>query len=162
MSVNMNGGNHWIKWWRVIAYTKLVFLISLRQTVFENFRIFFIQMIFMYRVDGKCPKHSGSESLQLLRHRCRDPTESFPSSRFIYILKKERQATLSRLGDELLKTWVKESFRPRRDSNSQSSDPKSDALSIRPRGHIHLNEESNISVHVLCTLKQIHCIDYRL
>ena len=25
--------------------------------------------------------------------------------------------------------------RPRRDSNSQSSDPKSDALSIRPRGH---------------------------
>ena len=30
-------------------------------------------------------------------------------------------------------TWQKS--RPRRDSNSQSSDPKSDALSIRPRGH---------------------------
>ena len=29
---------------------------------------------------------------------------------------------------------TKEFFRPRRDSNSQSSDPKSDALSIRPRG----------------------------
>ena len=27
--------------------------------------------------------------------------------------------------------------RPRRDSNSQSSDPKSDALSIRPRGLVH-------------------------
>ena len=31
------------------------------------------------------------------------------------------------------------SFRPRRDSNSQSSDPKSDALSIRPRGHGNTN-----------------------
>ena len=30
-------------------------------------------------------------------------------------------------------TWIKK--RPRRDSNSQSSDSKSDALSIRPRGH---------------------------
>ena len=29
----------------------------------------------------------------------------------------------------------KEAVRPRRDSNPQSSDPKSDALSIRPRGH---------------------------
>ena len=28
-----------------------------------------------------------------------------------------------------------QNYRPRRDSNSQSSDPKSDALSIRPRGH---------------------------
>ena len=31
------------------------------------------------------------------------------------------------------------SFRPRRDSNSQSSDPKSDALSIRPRDHGNTN-----------------------
>ena len=29
-------------------------------------------------------------------------------------------------------------FQPRRDSNPQSSDPKSDALSIRPRGHLLL------------------------
>ena len=30
------------------------------------------------------------------------------------------------------------SFQPRRDSNPQSSDPKSDALSIRPRGLISM------------------------
>ena len=33
------------------------------------------------------------------------------------------------------KNYLKiEKIRPRRDSNPQSSDPKSDALSIRPRG----------------------------
>ena len=49
------------------------------------FRLFFIQLIFMYVV-GKYRKHSGSESLPLLRH-CRDPIESKPSSRNIKILK---------------------------------------------------------------------------
>ena len=41
---------------------------------FENFGLLFIQVIFMNEV-GKCPKHSVSESLLLLRH-CRDPMES--------------------------------------------------------------------------------------
>ena len=35
--------------------------------------------------------------------------------------------------EEKLDYWNK-IWRPRRDSNPQSSDPKSDALSIRPRG----------------------------
>ena len=46
-------------------------------TVFENFRLFFKQLIFTHEI-GKCPKHSGSESLPLLRN-CRDPMESEPS-----------------------------------------------------------------------------------
>ena len=50
----------------------------MHQTVFENVRLFFIQLIFMYEVE-KCPKHSGSESLPLLHH-CRDPMESWPSN----------------------------------------------------------------------------------
>lgn len=36
---------------------------------------------------------------------------------------------------EILTGCTTKSFWPRRDSNSQSSDSKSDALSIRPRGH---------------------------
>ena len=40
-------------------------------------------------------------------------------------------------GDDGLKKNNK--IRPRRDSNPQSSDPKSDALSIRPRGRYILN-----------------------
>ena len=32
-------------------------------------------------------------------------------------------------------------MRPRRDSNPQSSDPKSDALSIRPRGHLAVGRD---------------------
>ena len=32
----------------------------------------------------------------------------------------------------------KKIYRPRQDSNLQSSDPKSDALSIRPRGHPYI------------------------
>ena len=51
MVVNMNGKNHCRTWWRIIAYTKLVFLILLHETVFENFRLFFIQIIFMYKVE---------------------------------------------------------------------------------------------------------------
>lgn len=35
------------------------------------------------------------------------------------------------------KVCIMKKKRPRRDSNPQSSDPKSDALSIRPRGHIY-------------------------
>ena len=53
------------------------------------FRLFFIQLIFMYEV-GKCPKHSRSESLPILRH-CRDPFESWPSPRNIKIFKNQRQ-----------------------------------------------------------------------
>ena len=41
-------------------------------------------------------------------------------------------------GDDGLKK-KKIKIRPRRDSNPQSSDPKSDALSIRPRGRYSLN-----------------------
>lgn len=40
--------------------------------------------------------------------------------------------------------------RPRRDSNSQSSDPKSDALSIRPRGLPH------VLFFSLCCVEQPH------
>ena len=54
------------------------------------FRLFFIQLIFMYEV-GKCPKHSRSESLPMLRH-CRDPFESWPSPRNINIFKKIRDS----------------------------------------------------------------------
>ena len=50
------------------------FLNVIVQSLFQNFRLFFIQLIFMYGV-GKCPKHSGSDSLPLLRP-CRDPMES--------------------------------------------------------------------------------------
>ena len=35
-------------------------------------------------------------------------------------------------------------IRPRRDSNSQSSDPKSDALSIRPRGRFSLKDDFSV------------------
>ena len=49
---------HCRTWW-IIKYTKfnLVFLISYHQTLFEKFRLFFIQLIFMYGV-GKCPIHT--------------------------------------------------------------------------------------------------------
>ena len=40
-----------------------------------------------------------------------------------------------RFQEEKLDYWNK-IWRPRRDSNPQSSDPKSDALSIRPRGQL--------------------------
>ena len=44
----------------------------------------------MYEV-GKCPKHSWSKSLLLLRH-CRDPMESYPSPRInVKILKIRRR-----------------------------------------------------------------------
>ena len=66
MVVKLNGKNHCRLWWWIIVYTK-------HQKVFENFRLFFIQLIFMYEV-WKCPKHRGSESFPLLRH-CRDPME---------------------------------------------------------------------------------------
>ena len=66
MAVNMNGKNYCITCWWIIAYTKLVFLILLHQPVFENFRLFFIQFIFMYEV-RKSPKHSGSESSYMYR-----------------------------------------------------------------------------------------------
>ena len=74
-------------WWWIIVNIKFVFLNVLHQTVLENFRLFFIQLIliFMYEI-GKCPKHRGSESLPLLRH-CRDPMESYLSPRNINILK---------------------------------------------------------------------------
>ena len=39
--------------------------------------------------------------------------------------------------------------RPRRDSNSQSSDSKSDALSIRPRGHAILCGNPNIDTQYI-------------
>ena len=71
---NMNGKNNCRAWWWIIAYTKWVFTILLHLTVCENCRLFFIQLILPYEI-GKCPKHSGSESLPLLRH-CRDPMES--------------------------------------------------------------------------------------
>ena len=50
-------------------------------------------------------------------------------------------------GDDGLKKKIK--IRPRRDSNPQSSDPKSDALSIRPRGRyivIFVNLTLNINI----------------
>ena len=37
---------------------------------------------------------------------------------------------------------------PRRDSNSQSSDPKSDALSIRPRGRCNMTLNGMASIHL--------------
>ena len=74
MAVNMIVKNHGRTWWWIIAYTKLVYLILLHKAVFENFRIFFLQLIFIYKV-GKCPKHIETESLWLL-HDCRDPMES--------------------------------------------------------------------------------------
>ena len=39
--------------------------ILLHHTVFEHFRLLFIQLIFMYKV-WKCPKHSGSVTLSQL------------------------------------------------------------------------------------------------
>ena len=54
------------RWW-VIAYAKLVFLILLHKPVFKNSRLFFIQLIFMYKV-GKSPKHNRSE-LNVWRNR---------------------------------------------------------------------------------------------
>ena len=50
----------------------LNFFCTLQFLIF--FRLFLIHLIFMYVV-GKYRKHSGSESLPLLRH-CRDPIES--------------------------------------------------------------------------------------
>ena len=50
------------------------FLNVIVQSLFQKFRLFFIKLIFMYGV-GKCPKHTGSDSLPLL-HPCRDPMES--------------------------------------------------------------------------------------
>ena len=49
------------------------FLNFIAPNIFFKLRLFFIQLFFIYEV-GKCPKHSGSESLPLLRH-CRDPME---------------------------------------------------------------------------------------
>ena len=51
-------------------------------------------------------------------------------------------------GDDGLKK-KKIKIRPRRDSNPQSSDPKSDALSIRPRGRYNatfVNLTLNINI----------------
>ena len=42
---------------------------------------------------------------------------------------------------EMFPCWRKRK-RPRRDLNPQSSDPKSDALSIRPRGQTHESVET--------------------
>ena len=38
-------------------------------------------------------------------------------------------------------------LRPRQDSNLQSSDPKSDALSIRPRGHLRRTSQTKFTNH---------------
>ena len=73
---------------------KVSFLNLLHQKVFENFRLFFIQLIFMYEV-WKCPKHRGSESFPLLRH-CRDPMEFSRLPEISKFLKSE-MATLSQL-----------------------------------------------------------------
>ena len=67
---------------------KVIFLILLHKTAFDNFRLFFIKLMFMYEV-GKWPKHSGSESLLLLRHCRLDIKKSN--------LKKTETATLSQL-----------------------------------------------------------------
>ena len=79
------GKPHCRIWWWIIAFTKLVFQILFHQTIFIKFRLFFIQLFFMYEV-RKCPKHSASELLPLLLH-CRDPMKSKPSPRNIKILK---------------------------------------------------------------------------
>ena len=39
-------------------------------------------------------------------------------------------------GSIFLQLYISKKIRPRQDSNLQSSDPKSDALSIRPRGQL--------------------------
>ena len=43
------------------------------------------------------------------------------------------------------KMLLKQNIRPRRDSNPQSSDPKSDALSIRPRGQTQQISVENLN-----------------
>ena len=48
MAVNMNGKNHCRTRWWIKAYTKLVFLFYYTKQFFENFRLFFIQFIYMY------------------------------------------------------------------------------------------------------------------
>ena len=66
MVVNINGKNHCRTWWWItcITYTKLVFLISLHQTVFENFKLFFIQSISCTRLGNV---QNTAKSLPLLR-----------------------------------------------------------------------------------------------
>ena len=52
----MNGKNHYITWWWIIAYTMLVFLILLHQIVYEIFRIFSIQLCTRF---GNVPNTTG-------------------------------------------------------------------------------------------------------
>ena len=47
---------------------------------------------------------------------------------------------------DLVANRNKRNFRPRRDSNPQSSDPKSDALSIRLRGHKKLQKAIGVEL----------------
>ena len=51
--------------------------------------------------------------------------------------------------------WRKKKQRPRRDSNPQSSDPKSDALSIRPRGHTLYVHIVLSSIHIVCIFRHL-------
>ena len=69
---------------------KVSFLNFIAPNSFGKFQtILHTQLIFMYEV-GKCPKHSGTDPLPLLR-QCRDPMESLPSPRNIKIFKNRRR-----------------------------------------------------------------------
>ena len=85
MAVNMNGEKPLQNMMMNYSIHKGSFPNFIAPNSFLKFRQFFIQLFFMQEV-GKYPKHSGSESLPLLRH-CRDPMESQPSPRNIKILK---------------------------------------------------------------------------
>ncbi len=52
----------------------------------------------------------------------------------------------------------KKKKRPRRDSNPQSSDPKSDALSIRPRGRVRKGEVQHYYLKFRIVSLTIGCI----
>ena len=64
----MNRKTHCRTRWWILANTKLVFLILLHQTVFENFGLFFMQLIFMYEVE----KMSIAEILYRSRSRLQE------------------------------------------------------------------------------------------
>ena len=69
----------------------------MHRTFFLDFRVYFMQLFFMNEA-RKCPNHTESEYIQLLRH-CRDSMESWPSPRHIQIIKKMDTATSSQLSD---------------------------------------------------------------
>ena len=69
---------------------------------------------------------------------------------FSFSREQQMDSSLLIKGDDGLKKNIK--IRPRRDSNPQSSDPKSDALSIRPRGrYIEVFVNLTLNINILKT-----------